>query len=85
MVYARQIAINLEVDRLQSQYLAEAGQAKALHEINTGLDIFGGGRGNIPPTALGPGYYQVTQDPDAKSITCVGVVQSVRRVIVVKY
>lgn len=86
MVYARLIQVTLEIDRLQAQYLAEAGQAQALYEIKTGLDLFGtDGRGNIPPTALGPGYYMVTQNPDAKTLTCVGVVQNVRRVIVTKY
>ena len=86
MVYARLVGVTVEIDRLQSQYLAEAGQAQALYEIKTGLDVFGGdGRGNIPLTVLGPGYYQVIQDPDAKTITAIGVAQNVRRVIVTKY
>jgi hypothetical protein len=85
MVYTRLVATSLEIDRLQAKYLAEAGHAKALHEISTGLDVFGGGRGNIPATALGAGFYVVYQDPDLKTLTGIGVVRDVRRELVIKY
>lgn len=85
MVYSRLVAITLEIDRLQAEYLAEAAQAKGLYEITKGLDVFGGGIGNIPVTALGPGYYRAQQDPDTKTLTAIGVVQEVRRVLVIKY
>ena len=85
MVYARLSAVTLEVDRLQAQYLAEAGIAQGLYEIKTGLDVFGGGRGAIPVTALGPGFYKVDIDSNTSTLTAVGVVRDVRRVIVTKY
>ena len=85
MVYARLSAVTLEVDRLQAQYLAEAGLAQALYEIKTGLDVFGGGRGSIPVTALGSGFYKVDQDPKTSTLTAIGVVRDVRRVTVIKY
>ncbi len=84
-VYARLSAVSLEVDRLQAQYLAEAGLAQALHEIATGLDVFGGGRGNIPVTALGAGVYTVSQNHEVKTLTAIGVVRDVRREIVIRY
>jgi len=84
-VYARLDSVTLEVDRLQAQYLAEAGLAQGLYEIKTGLDVFGGGRGTIPVTALGPGAYKVDQDPQSSTLTAIGVVRDVRRVIVIKY
>ncbi|MBI3333595.1 MAG: hypothetical protein HYZ93_05850 [Candidatus Omnitrophica bacterium] len=85
MVYSRLLAVNLEVDRLQAQYLAEAGIAQGLYEIKTGLDVFGGGRGSIPVTVLGPGLYKVDQDPKSSTLVAIGVVRDVRRVIVTKY
>ena len=85
MVYSRLLSITLEIDRLQAQYLVEAGLAQGLYEIKTGLDVFGGGRGNIPATALGPGAYQVIIDPKTSTLTSIGVVRDVRRVSVVKY
>ena len=85
MVYSRLVSVTLEIDRLQAQYLAEAGLAQGLYEIKTGLDVFGGGRGSIPVTALGPGLYQVIQDPKTSTLTSIGVVRDVRRVSVVKY
>ena len=85
MVYARLMAVTLEVDRLQAQYLAEAGLAQGLYEIKTGLDVFGGGRGTIPITVLGPGFYKVDHDPKGKALVAVGGVRDVRRGIVIKY
>ena len=84
-VYARLSAITLEVDRLQAQYLAEAGIAQGLHEIKTGLDVFGGGRGAIPVTALGPGFYKVDMDPKTSTLVSIGIVRDVRRVVVTRY
>ncbi len=85
MVYSRLSAVTLEIDRLQAQYLAEAGLAQGLYEITTGLDVFGGGRGNIPLTVLGPGIYKVDHDTKSKSLVSIGVVRDIRREIVVKY
>ena len=85
VVYARLSAVTLEVDRLQAQYLAEAGIARGLYEIKTGLDTFGGGRGAVPVTALGPGLFKVDMDPKTSTLTAIGVVRDVRRVIVTKY
>lgn len=84
-VYARLTAEMVEVDRLQAQYLAEAGLAQALHEIKTGLDVFGGGLGSVPVTALGTGAFKVDKDPRAGTLTSIGVVRDVRRVVVIKY
>lgn len=85
VVYARLAAVTLEVDRLQAQYLAEAGLAQGLYEIRTGLDTFGGGRGAVPVTALGPGLYKVDIDPKTSTLIAIGVVRDVRRVIVTRY
>ena len=84
-VYARLSSVSLELDRLQAEYLAEAGLAQALYEIKTGLDTFGGGRGNIPVTAMGTGAFRVEQDPTSFTLTSIGVVRDVRRVIIIKY
>ena len=85
MVYSRLSAVSVEMDRMQAQYLAEAGLAQALYEIKVGLDVFGGGVGVIPPTALGPGYYRVEQNSKSSTLVAIGVVRGVRRVIVNKY
>jgi hypothetical protein len=85
MVHARLSAVSLEVDRLQAQYLAEAGLAQGLYEIKTGLDVFGGGVGNIPVTVLGSGFYTVFQNPKVRTLAAIGMVRDVRRENVIKY
>ena len=85
MVQNRLLSVTLEVDRLQAAYLAEAGLARALYEITKDRDTFGGGRGTIPPTGFGPGYFQVQQDPKSRTLLGLGVVRDIRRVIVNKY
>ena len=85
MVQNRLLSVNLEVDRLQASYLAEAGLARAMYETTKDRDVFGGGLGTIPPTGFGPGYFQVQQDPKSRTLLGLGVVRDVRRVIVNKY
>ena len=86
MVETRLLSVTLEVDRLQAAYLAEAGLARGLYEISKDRDEWGSdGRGAIPPTGFGPGYFTVQQDPKSRTLLGVGVVRDVRRVIVNKY
>ena len=86
MVYTRLSSVSLEVDRLQASYLAEAGLARAIYEINHDEDAFGAdGIGVISPTAFGPGYFRVEHKPESRSLIGVGVVREVWRVIVNTY
>lgn len=86
MVSNRLTSVTLEVDRLQAVYLAEAGLARAIHEISNGRDLFGNdGIGMIPPTPYASGGFQVEHDPKSSSLVGLGVVGDVRRVIVYRY
>lgn len=86
MASARSSLVNLEVERLQAAYLAEAGLARALYEIANGRDLFGkDGIGVISLTPYGSGAFQVEHDPATRSLVGVGVVGDVRRVIVYRY
>lgn len=86
MVHARLQSTTLEVDRLQAQYLAEAGLARALYEIGKDRDTFNDGTiGGIAPTALGPGYFWVQQYPESRSLVGTGLVRDIRRTIVNRY
>src|SRR3989338_4768148 len=69
VVYERSLNIALEVDRLQSLYLAEAALAKALNEVKLVHDIDGDGLGTIPPTKLGAGTYYAVHDTGNFAIT----------------
>ena len=86
MVYSRFLSVTLEEDPLPAAYLAEAGLARGLYEISKDRDEWGGdGKGAIPPTGFGPGYFTVQLDPKSRTLVGVGVVRDVRRVIVNKY
>jgi len=86
MVHSRLLITNLEVDRLQASYLAEAGLALATYEIINSRDFFGNdGIGVVPPTAYGRGYFLVEHYPESKALVGVGFIGDVRRVIVSQY
>lgn len=86
MVYARLATVIVAVDRLQASYLAEAGLARALHEVTNGRDIFGDDDiGVIPLTVYGPGRFQVEHRVESSSLLGIGMVGDVRRVIVYRY
>lgn len=85
MVFSRLTDITLEVDTFKALCLAEAGMAKALYEMSTGIDEDENGIGNIDPTPMGEGVYRVSNNPEGQSLTSVGVVHGVRKVVFIKY
>ncbi len=85
VVYERSLKIQLEVDRLESLYLAEAALARAIHEVKSAHDEDGDGLGTIPKTSLGGGVYYAINDPGTLSITGVGDVNGMKRRIRMKY
>ena len=85
MVYERSINIRVEVDRLQSLYLAEAALARSLNEVKTMSDFDGDGLGTIRRTKLGSGIYYAIHDPGTLAITGVGDVNGVVRRVQIKY
>jgi Tfp pilus assembly protein PilX len=84
-VQARQVRAQLEVDRLQALYLAEAGIAHALREIRRGADFDGNGIGNIALTAVGPGRCRATHDFQRSTITATGESNQVQRTVEIIY
>ncbi|MBI4394920.1 MAG: hypothetical protein HY583_01865 [Candidatus Omnitrophica bacterium] len=85
LVYERSLNVEMEVNRLQSLYLAEAGLAKALYEVKSQIDVNGDGLGTIPQTKLGNGIYSAVHDTGTLSITGIGKVNEIERKVRVKY
>jgi hypothetical protein len=84
-VYERSIKVSLEIDRLQSLYLAEAALSKAIQEVKSAVDVDGDGLGTIPVTILGRGTYSAVNDPATLAITGIGNVNGLKRSIRMKY
>jgi len=84
-VYERSLNIQLEVERLQALYLAEAGLARSISEVKAGLDFHGDGLGNIPVTKLGAGTYFAVHDTDTLAIMGIGDVNGLKRRVRIRY
>ena len=76
-----------EVDlaRAQALYLAEAGIAKAIHQVQQAGSLGGEAQQQIRAVPLGDGEYDTAHDLVAGLITSTGKVRGVRRTIQVKY
>ena len=85
MVFSRFTSTYLEYDRLKALYLAEAGISKSLWELKKGTDSNRDGLGNIPKTRLGEGYYWVTHNSQALTITSTGEANDVKRTVKIVY
>jgi len=75
----------VELARAQALYLAEAGIAKAIHQIQQAGGLGGEAQQQIRAVLLGDGEYDITHDLVAGLITATGKVRGVRRTIQVKY
>lgn len=75
---------NLELAQVQALYLAEAGVARALHELHQAA-LMGGEPPLLLRVPLGEGEYEVAQNPSKGLITSTGWSQGVRRTIQVRY
>jgi len=84
-LFSRMTVSILELDRLKSLYLAEAGIAKSIGELKSDIDYDGGGLGNIPKTKLGDGEFWARHNFQTSTITGIGEVNKVKRVIQIKY
>ena len=84
-VYSRLSDITLEVDSYKAMCLAEAGMSLALNEMSTGIDEDGNGIGNINATSLGEGVYRVYNNVPGQSLTSIGIVHGMRKVVFIKY
>jgi len=85
VVFERSMLIHLELDRLQSLYLAEAGIAKSIQEIKTERDPGNNGLGTIAVTKLGRGTYAAQHEPGTLSILGIGNVNDIERSVRVYY
>ena len=85
VVYERSVNVSLQVERLQSLYLAEAALAKSINEIKSLADQNGDGLGTIPKTRLGNGIYFAVHNPATFTIAGIGEVNEVRRIVKIKY
>ncbi len=83
-------AVNFSVDTIldetKARYLAEAGIAHALHQLRGGgnLDTVDT-EGNPILFSLGEGSYTVIFDPSESLITCMGVVNEVKKTMQLQY
>ena len=77
----------VELERAQALYLAEAGVAQVLHQLRqagaSGLAV--GISEQVQSASLGEGEYEVRNDPVTAVVTSVGKVRGVRRTIQVRY
>ena len=85
LLLSRVSTANLELDRLQALYLAEAGIAKSVHELKYDKDFDANGIGNVAVTALAGGTFKASHDFQLSSITSVGEVNGIRRRIQIQY
>jgi len=84
-LFSRTAYSQMQLDRLKSLYLAEAGISKAIWELRFDVDPDGDGQGNIPKTKLGDGKFWVRHDFQVSTLTSTGEVNSARRVVQIKY
>jgi Tfp pilus assembly protein PilX len=84
-LYSRMTVSMLELDRLKALYLAEAGIAKSIGELKSDIDYDGNGLGNIAKTKLGDGTFQARHNFQTATITGIGEVNKVKRIIQIKY
>ena len=85
VVHERSISVSLQVERLQTIYLAEAALSRSVGEIKSMSDKNGDGLGTIPKTRLGNGLYFAVHNPATFSIVGVGEVNEIRRTVKIKY
>lgn len=85
LLYSHVTSIQLESDRLKAMYLAEAGIAQALYELRVGKDTDNIGIGNIKSRKLGEGKFWVEHDMQTSTLTSVGEVNNVRRILRIRY
>jgi len=85
VVYERSLSVVLSMERTEALYLAEAGLAKAIHEVKSLGDPDGDGIGTIPNTPFGHGFYFATHDPANLAITAIGEVNGVQRKVRIQY
>jgi Tfp pilus assembly protein PilX len=85
MLFARSTVSMLEIDRLKSFYLAEAGIAKSVYELRHNIDYSGDGIGNVSRTKLGEGEFWAAHNFITSTITATGEVNKVKRTIQIKY
>jgi len=74
-----------ELARAQALYLAEAGIARAIHQLRQAGRFGGSAPPQVPPTSLGEGQYEMFHDVTAGLITATGTVRGVRRTVQIKY
>lgn len=82
---SRTMSSTLATDRLKAFYLAEAGIAKSINELKKDKDYDGNGIGNIAPYKLGQGIFWSEHNFQTSTITAVGEVNKIRRMIQIKY
>lgn len=79
------INAQIELERTQALYLAEAGLSMSIWELKKGIDFDEDGLGNIPMRKLGEGYYQARHIPSSLSIESTGIVNDVKRKVRIIY
>jgi len=84
-LFSRTAYSQMQLDRLKALYLAESGISKALWELRFDVDPDGDGQGNIPRTKLGDGLFLSRHNFQTSTITGIGEVNKVRRIVQIKY
>lgn len=84
-VQSRRITVQLELDRLQALYLAEAGIARAIHEMRLDADLDGNGLGNVGITTLATGRFRARHNFQTSTITGIGESNGVQRTVEIVY
>ena len=84
-LFSRTAYSQMQLDRLKSLYLAEAGLSKAIWELRFDVDPDGDGPGNIPKTKLGEGLFWTRHDFQVSTLTATGEVNKTRRTVQIKY
>ncbi len=84
-LFSRTAYSQMQLDRLKSLYLAEAGISKALWELRFDIDPDGDGQGNIPKKKLGDGFFWARHNFQTSTLTGTGEVNKARRVVQIKY
>jgi hypothetical protein len=84
-LFSRTAYSQMQLDRLKSLYLAEAGISKAIWELRFDVDPDGDGPGNIPRTKFDDGFFWTRHNFQTSILTGIGEVNKVRRIVQIKY
>ena len=76
---------DLELNRLQAYYLAEAGIAMSIYELKNDTDLDDNGVGNVVKSSKGDGTFSAEHDFQISKIRGIGEFNGIKRILEIRY